>query len=75
MSTHRFEVLVDGELKVFTEFGDVPGEFENLITFIPHVPDEERDFNDLEYVEGLQTAEICHVWHQRFKELKSRETR
>jgi len=79
MREHEFVILNnEGELEMFSAFEDVPATFRNLIAFHPHVPDLEKDFENLNIVErddhSLEVSEICHVWHMRFRQLITRET-
>jgi hypothetical protein len=36
---HEFVILVNGKLEIFTRYEDIPEEFENVIKFLPEVPD------------------------------------
>ena len=63
---HLFEVLIDGEIKSFHNFDDIPMEFENLITFKP------------QYIPPPHTPEehiLNAQWEDKFKELMKRETK
>ena len=35
---HEFVLLINGELKTFTEYEDIPEDFDNVIKFLPDVP-------------------------------------
>lgn len=36
---HKFTVLINGKLQTFHRFEDIPNNFDNLIEFIPEIPD------------------------------------
>jgi len=36
---HKFTVLINGDLQTFYRFEDIPENFDNLIEFIPEIPD------------------------------------
>jgi hypothetical protein len=36
---HKFTVLIDGSLRTFSKFEDIPENFDNIIEFLPHIPD------------------------------------
>lgn len=36
---HEFVVLIGKELKTYTRYEDIPEEFDNVIRFIPEVPE------------------------------------
>ena len=59
---HEFILLIDGELKTFTEYEDIPEDFDNVIKFFPDVPHEEVDH-------GHGT----NIWNDRLQELIKRE--
>ena len=59
---HKFELLIHGELKIFTEWEDIPEDFDNVISFLPDVPHEEVE-HDSEH----------NIWNDRLQELIKRE--
>jgi len=61
---HKFVILLDGELKKYTRFEDIPMKFDNLIEFSPVIPKEPHTHE--------QHEEIAS-WGDRFKELMERE--
>ena len=63
---HKFVILVDGVLKTYTSFEDIPQSFDNLIEFKPSVP------------EGPHTEsehDIIETWNDKLQELLKRETK
>lgn len=61
---HCFKVSIDGEIKEYTRFEDIPKEFDNLICFKP------------EFIPPPHTEEEHRkneIWEVRFKELMQRE--
>ena len=63
---HRFVILVDGELRTYSDYSLIPSSFDNVIEFVPYI------------VEGPHT-EDQHIeinsWNDRLKELLKRETK
>jgi hypothetical protein len=62
---HEFKVLVDGKVKIYSKFEDIPLVIDNVISFKPEIP------------EGPHTEEQhheIHEWEHKFKELMKRET-
>ncbi len=55
---HEFVLLINGELKTFTEYEDIPKDFDNVIKFLPDVP-HDHDSPD--------------IWSPRLQELIKRE--
>jgi hypothetical protein len=58
---HEFVFLIDGELKTFTEYEDIPENFDNVIKFLPDVPHEEIDHDG------------PNIWNERLQELMQKE--
>lgn len=63
---HKFVILLDGELKEYSNYDDIPLSFDNLIQYKPEIPPGPHT--------DEQHEEI-HEWEHRFKELMKRETR
>jgi len=59
---HQFVFLIDGVLKTFTEYDDIPDKFDHVIKFLPDVPHEEVDHS------GER-----NIWNDRLQELIRRE--
>lgn len=63
---HKFVILLNNELKTYYKYEDIPESFDNLIKFLPEIPD------------GPHTEEqhaMIEQWNERMKELRKRETR
>lgn len=63
---HKFVILLNGEVKEYNRFEDIPMQFDNLISFRPCLP------------EGPHTEEEhdeIGTWNDKLKELMKRETR
>lgn len=61
-----FQVLIDGEVATYTEYDDVPEQFDNLIRFAPEIPPEPHTAEQHEWIEYLPEC---------MNELMSRETK
>jgi hypothetical protein len=35
---HKFTVIIDGELKTFSNYDDIPENFDHVIEFLPEIP-------------------------------------
>ena len=63
---HRFLMLVNGELKEYENYEDIPKVIDNVIEFLhyvspgPHTPEQHKEI---------------HLWVDRFKEVMKRETK
>ena len=63
---HEFVILLNGELKTYNNFEDIPKKFDNLIKFNPyHIPGPHTE----------EEHEINAQWLGKLKELMTRETR
>ena len=63
---HKFKIILDGELKTYENYEDIPEKFDNLVAFLPEIPpgphtDEQHEEIDL--------------WMVKFAELMKRETK
>ena len=58
---HEFVLLINGELETFTEYEDIPEDFDNVIKFLPDVPHEEVDHYG------------PNIWNDRLQELMQKE--
>ena len=58
---HEFVLLINGELKTFIEYEDIPEDFDNVIKFLPDVPHEEVDHDG------------PNIWNDRLQELMQKE--
>jgi len=64
--THKFVVRIDQDLKEYSNYEDIPNEFDNLISFEPVIPPEPHTEEQHDEIEK---------WGDRLKELMKRETR
>ena len=62
---HEFVILINGELKTYHRFDDIPEKFDNLIKFVPEIPDGPHTHDE--------HAEI-EVWNEKLRALMKRET-
>lgn len=62
---HEFVLLVNGELITYTNYEDIPDEFNNLIKFLPEIPEPPHTH---------EQHEELGLWNERLKELLKRET-
>jgi hypothetical protein len=62
---HEFVLLVNGELRTYSKLEDIPEKFDNVIKFLPEIPEPPHTEHQHEEMD---------VWNDRLKELLSRET-
>jgi len=63
--THEFVILLNGELLTYTKYEDIPEKFDNVIRFIPKIPEPPHT--------NEQHVEI-DSWNDKLQELMKRET-
>ena len=63
---HKFVVRIDQDLKEYSNYDDIPNEFDNLISFEPVIPPEPHTEEQHEEIEK---------WNSRLHELMKRETK
>lgn len=64
---HEFVILRNGILETYNKYEDIPDEFDNLIKFIPDIP-------ELEHAVGEEhDHEFIEFWNEKLKELMKRE--
>jgi hypothetical protein len=61
---HEFVLLVKGELKIYTNYEDIPDEFDNVIKFIPEIPDGTHSHNEHDEIEK---------WNEKLQLLMEKE--
>lgn len=61
---HEFVILVNGELKTYDRYEDIPEVFDNVIKFLPVIPPGPHTHEQHEEIDS---------WHDKFKELMKRE--
>ena len=59
---HEFIFKIDGELVTFTEYEDIPDQFDHVIRFLPDVSHEEVDHSGEH-----------NIWNDRLQELMQKE--
>lgn len=64
--TGKFTILIDGKLKTYTNYNDIPSSFDNLISFEPDIPPPPH--------EGVEHEQI-HEIGKLLTELMQRETK
>jgi hypothetical protein len=63
--SHEFVVLLNGKLKTYTKYEDIPERFDNVIRFIPKIPEPPHTHEQHEEIDS---------WNERLQELMKRET-
>jgi hypothetical protein len=48
---HEFVLLVNGELKTYINYEDIPDEFDNVIKFIPEIADGPHSHDEHDEIE------------------------
>jgi hypothetical protein len=61
---HEFVLLVKGELKIYTNYEDIPDEFDNVIKFIHEIPDGPHSHNEHDEIEK---------WNEKLQLLMEKE--
>lgn len=62
---HEFVVLLNGKLITYTKYEDIPEKFDNLIKFMPEIPEPPHTHEQHEEMD---------TWNEKMKELLKRET-
>lgn len=63
--THRFIILRNGILETYHKYEDIPESFDNLIEFLPEIPEGPHTHEEHEEIDS---------WNDKLKELMKRET-
>lgn len=66
---HEFVILRNGVLETYDKYEDIPESFDNLIKFLPYVPEAEHHHED------EHEHEMIAEWNEKLKELMKRETK
>ena len=61
---HEFVILVNGELITYTKYEDIPEIFDNVIRFVPEIPEPPHTHDQHEEIDS---------WNDKLKELMKRE--
>lgn len=64
--SHKFTILKDGVLIDYDKYEDIPESFDNVIQFLPEIPEGPHTNQD---------HDIIDQWNDKLKELMKRETR
>lgn len=59
-----FEFIINGELKTFNDYRQIPNEFDHVIRFIPEIPDPPHSNHDHEEIDK---------WNDRLQALMEKE--
>ena len=62
--SHKFVILNNGVLETYTKYEDIPESFDNVIKFLPEIPEGPHTHD--------QHDEISQ-WNDKLKELMKRE--
>lgn len=62
---HEFVILKNGILETYDKYEDIPESFENVIKFLPEIPEGPHTHEQHEEIDS---------WNDRLKELLKRET-
>ena len=63
---HKFVLIVDGVLKTYDKYEDIPETFNRVVEFLPEIPDGPHTDEQHEEMEK---------WTEKLKDLIKRETR
>lgn len=63
--SHKFVILRNGVLETYNKYEDIPESFENVIEFIPEIPDGPHTEDE---------HEMIHQWNDKLMELLQRQT-
>lgn len=61
---HEFVILIKGKLQTYHKYEDIPQEFDNVIKFLPEIPEGPHTHEQHEEIDS---------WNDRLKELLKRE--
>jgi len=62
---HEFVILKNGVLETYNKYEDIPESFDNIIKFLPDIPDGPHTAEQHEEIDS---------WNERLRELLKRET-
>lgn len=62
---HEFVILRNGILETYNKYEDIPESFDNIIKFLPDIPDGPHTDEQHDEIDS---------WNERLKELLKRET-
>ena len=61
---HEFVILVNEELVTYTNYDDIPEQFDNIIKFLPDIPDGPHSHDDHDEISK---------WNERLQQLMEKE--
>jgi hypothetical protein len=64
--SHKFTILKEGVLINYDKYEDIPESFDNVIQFLPEIPEGPHTGDD---------HDLIDQWNDKLKELMKRETR
>lgn len=62
---NEFIILKNNKLETFTKYEDIPEKFDNVIKFLPEIPEPPHTHEQHQELD---------LWNERLKELMKRET-
>ncbi len=62
---NEFVILKNNKLETFTKYEDIPEKFDNLIKFLPEIPEPPHTHEQHQELD---------LWNERLKKLMKRET-
>jgi hypothetical protein len=62
---HEFKILREAKIETYSNFDDIPSQFENVIKFAPEIPDGPHTHDQHEEIDS---------WNFKLQELMKRET-
>lgn len=63
---HEFVILRNGIIETYDKYEDIPESFDNVIKFLPEIPDGPHTHEQHEEIDA---------WNDKLKELMKRETK
>lgn len=61
---HEFVLLVNGELKTYYNYEDIPEEFDNVIKFLPEMPSSPHTHDE---------HDEMSLWNEKLQQLMEKE--
>lgn len=62
--SHKFTILNGGKIETYSNFDDIPPSFDNIISFLPEIPEGPHTPEQHEEIDS---------WNDKLKELMKRE--
>lgn len=64
--SNEFVIIKNGIIETYTKYEDIPESFDNVIKFLPEIPEGPHTHEEHDEIE---------MWNERLKELMKRETK